>query len=111
MNLSKIVALALFLTLFIVVPIVLVQIGSRRRATAEPSLLECAHCGAHNYRTKERCYCCGFRFVLPQSDRPDSALIQRVKQADDSRMRRKAETQITQAAEDKPQRAEKASEL
>jgi hypothetical protein len=111
MNFSEIVMLALFLTIFVVVPIVFAQIGSRRQATIKPSFRECPRCGAHNYKTKERCYCCGFGFVLPQSDGPDPALIQRVKQADDSRMRRKVETQIPQAVEDEPERAEKASEL
>ncbi len=111
MNLSEVVMLALFLTIFIVVLIVFAQIGSRRQATINPSLRECPHCGADNYKTKERCYCCGFGFVLPQSDGPDPALIQRVKRADDSRMRRKVETQIPQAVEGMSPRPEKASEL
>jgi len=109
MNLSEIVAVALFLTVLGVVPILLIGIVGGRQST-DPGLLECPHCGAYNHKTKEHCYCCGFGLVLPQSDRPDPALIQRVKQADASRMRREAEPQILRAVEDEPQRAEKASD-
>lgn len=108
-NLSEIVTVALFLTALGIVPILLMGIVSRRRPT-DSGLQECAHCGAYNRKTKERCYCCGLRFVLPQSDRPDPALIQRVKQADASRMRREAETHTLRVVEDEPERAEKASE-
>lgn len=99
MNLGEIVIVVVFLTVIGVVPIVVMGIASRRRPTINSSLKECPDCGAYNPNATEQCYCCGFGFILPQSDGTEVTLIQRVKQADDSKMRRRVGTQAT---EDKP---------
>jgi hypothetical protein len=95
MNLSEIVMLLLFLAVFVVVPVVLALIGSRHRSI-NASLPECPHCGAQNYKTKEHCYCCGFGVIFPQSNGADAVLIQRVKQADEIKMRRGVGTQTSE---------------
>ncbi len=94
MNHGEIFLAVLFLTVFVVVPLVLALKASRRPINS--SLQVCPHCGAHNDTAKTHCYCCGFGFILPQSDGVEANLIQRVKQADDSKMRRGIGTQTTE---------------
>jgi len=100
-NLSEIVMLLVFLTAFVVVPVIFIQCGSRRRNSITSSLHECPHCGAQNHKAKDRCYCCGYGFISSKSDTPDAALIQRVKQADDGKMKRVVEAQTPEAVEDR----------
>jgi hypothetical protein len=90
MTLSEIILVLLFLTVFVVVPIIFTQFG-RRRPAGMANLQICPDCGAHNYKAKERCYCCGHRFLLAPTDGADAVRNQRVKQADDSEKRRGAE--------------------
>lgn len=93
MNFSEIVMVLVFLTVFVVVPVIFIQCGSRRKNSITSSLNECPQCGAQNHKAKERCYCCGYGFISSKSDTTDAALIQRVKQADDDKMKRKVEAQ------------------
>jgi hypothetical protein len=96
MNHSEIFLAVLFLTIFVAVPVVLALIVRRRRTTIVPNLQECQRCGAHNPLGREHCYCCGFGFILPQADGTEADVIQRVKQADDSKMRPRVGTQTTE---------------
>src|SRR5580700_7161766 len=95
MNLGVTVILLLCLVVFGVIPLILIRVASRRRPTINSSLQECPDCGAHNPKDGEHCYCCGFGFILPQSDGTETTVNQRVKQADDSKMRRNVGTQLT----------------
>jgi hypothetical protein len=99
MNLDEIVIALLFLIVVGVVAVVLIEKLRPRRPTIVPSLQECPDCGAHNPQAREHCYCCGFRFILPQSEGAEATVIERAKQADDSKMRRSVGTQ---AVEDAP---------
>jgi predicted amidophosphoribosyltransferase len=67
MSFSAIILLVLFLVVFVAVPVVLAQSG-RRRPAGLANLRVCPDCGAHNYKAKERCYCCGYQFAHPQAD-------------------------------------------
>jgi hypothetical protein len=67
MSFGEVVMVLLFLMVFVAVPMFFAQIG-RRRSPGLANLQVCPECGAHNYQTKERCYCCGCRFVSPRSD-------------------------------------------
>jgi hypothetical protein len=96
MNLGEIVIVVMCLTALGLVLIVLMGIASHRRPPINSSLQECPDCGAHNRNAREHCYCCGFAFILPQSDATEANVIQRVKQADDSKMRRSVETQAVE---------------
>jgi len=93
MNHSEIFLAVLFLTVFVAIPVVMALIVSRRRPASNPGLQECPHCGAQNDTAKTHCYCCGFGFIRRQSE---ADVIQRVKQADDSKMRRRVGTQTTE---------------
>lgn len=93
--------LAVFLTIFGIVPIVFILLFGRHRShNSNVSLQECPHCGAENQKAKERCYCCGYSFVPPQPYDTNAELIRRVKLADDTRMRREAETRASRPVED-----------
>jgi hypothetical protein len=107
MRLSEIILLVLFLMVFVIVPIIFTQFGKRRPAGIS-NLQVCPDCGAHNYKAKERCYCCGRRFLSPQPDGADPVQIQRVKQADDSGMSRGVEPLDLQKVAGTLQRADKA---
>lgn len=87
MEFSGIVMLVLFLAVFVLVPILFAQFG-RHRPDGLANLQVCPGCGAHNYKSKERCYCCGHRFLFPQSDGADRVQVPRVKTVDDSGKRR-----------------------
>src|SRR6266446_5546475 len=93
MNLSEFVILVLFLTVLLFVPVLVIQFISRRKPVFKPSLRECPNCGAENHKTKEQCYCCGHRFGSPPPEGLDAAVIRRVKQADNRKMRRRAASQ------------------
>jgi hypothetical protein len=110
MNLGEFVIFVLFLTVLLVVPIVVVQFIGRRKPVFKPILQECPGCGAENHRDKEQCYCCGHRFGSSPSEGLDAALVQRVRQADDRRVRRKAAAQPPAATVEKPLPAEPALE-
>lgn len=101
MNLSEIAMLLLFLTVFVVVPVIFIQCGSRRKNSISSGLHECPQCGAQNYKAKERCYCCGYGFISSKSDATNAVLIQRLKQADDGKMKREVEAQASEAVEDR----------
>ena len=85
---GELITLVLFLTSFVVVPLVFVWIGSGRRSAGNSDLQQCLHCGAQNHKAEKRCYCCGFGLSLPQEAGVDAPLIQRVKQFDASRLSR-----------------------
>src|SRR5882724_12514988 len=101
MNLSEFVILVLFLTVLLFVPLVVIQFIGRRKPVFKPSLRECPNCGAENHKTKERCYCCGHRFGSPPPEGPDATMIQRVRQADDRKMRRRTAAQTPPAVAEK----------
>jgi len=109
-NLGEIVILLMFLAGLLLVPIVAIQFIGRRKPAFKPSLQECPKCGAENHKAKEQCYCCGHSFGLPPTEGLDAALIQRVKQADDRKMRRGAAAQPPPAVAKKPSPAESALE-
>jgi hypothetical protein len=90
-----IVGLLAMLAVFVIAPTILMWCLSRR---PKPRLKECPHCGAQNRESQTRCYCCGFVFKsLSLYGAEAATLIQRVKQADDAKMRRDAEAQATEA--------------
>jgi hypothetical protein len=97
---TDIAGLVVLLGVFVFVPVVLMVCFSGRAHGSTPRHRECPHCGAQNDMAKERCYCCGTGLILPQSDQANVDLIQRVKQADDSRRRRKAPAQAPQPIDD-----------
>ena len=103
MNHGEFVIFVLFLTVLLFVPIVIIKFIGRRKPVFKPNLQECPNCGAENHRDKEQCYCCGHRFGLSPSEGPDATLIQRVKQADDRRAKRRVASESTA---DKSQPAE-----
>jgi len=92
MNLGEIVMVVLILTIVSIIPFVVIGFLSRRRPTINSSLQECPHCGAQNHKAKEHCYCCGFGFIPPPSGGGEATVIQRVKQADDGKTRRRVGT-------------------
>jgi ribosomal protein L37E len=96
-KLGEIVMLVLFLAVFVVVPILFIQFGSRR-SDGMSHIQVCPACGAHNYKTKTHCYCCGFGFILLQSDKAEDTIIQRAKQADDSNRRGIVKTELVDDA-------------
>jgi hypothetical protein len=51
----------------------------------KPSLPECPYCGAQYRGTPARCYCCGYEFILPESNAGDVKVIQLVRQADSNK--------------------------
>jgi len=110
MNLSEFVILVLFLTVLLFVPLVVIQFIGRRKPVFKPSLRECPNCGAENHKTKEQCYCCGHRFGSPPPEGLDAVVIQRVKQADDRKMRRRAASQHRPAVAEKPSPTERTPE-
>jgi ribosomal protein L37E len=99
-NLTDFVMLFLFLVVFVAVPALFIQLGSRRKHASHSSLLQCPSCGAENYKTKERCYCCGYDLAVARSGGTSDALLQRVKQADEKRVRSQIAAQSPQAVED-----------
>ncbi len=99
MNLTDIVMLLLFLAVFVVVPTVLIQLGSRRKHASHSGLLQCPSCGADNYKVKARCYCCGYDLVAGRSEAAGEALLQRVKRVDENRTRSPIAEQSPQAVE------------
>jgi len=96
LNSADIIGLLVLLAIFVFVPVVFALWISRRPHNSKPSLRGCPHCGAQNPNARERCYCCGFGFILPQSDEAEATVIQRVKQADDSNKRRRVGTQAVE---------------
>jgi predicted amidophosphoribosyltransferase len=110
MNLGEFVVLVLFLAVLFFVPIVVIQFIGRRKPVFKPNLQECPNCGAENHRAKEQCYCCGHRFGSSPTEGLDATLVQRVKQVDDRRMKRRAAAQPTTATEEKPLPTERALE-
>jgi len=110
MNLGEFVIFVLFLTVLLFVPVMIVQFIGRRKPVFKPSLQECPNCGAENHRNKEQCYCCGHRFGSSPSEGLDATLIQRVNQADDRKMKRKAAAPSPAAAAEKPLPTEPALE-
>lgn len=100
MNLTEIVILLLFLAVFVVVPAVFIQVGRRRKDASHVSLLQCPSCGAENYKTKERCYCCGYDLAAGRSAGTSEALLQRVKRADENRMKSRIAAQTPRTVED-----------
>lgn len=79
MNHYEVVLVVLFLAVFVVVPVVNGLIARRRKPAIVPNLKECPDCGAQNPGPRQHCYCCGFGFILPQSNRTEATLIQRGK--------------------------------
>jgi hypothetical protein len=94
MDLDKIVIPLLLLIVFGVVAVVLTEKLRRRRPTLILGLQQCPDCKAHNPKAREHCYACGFAFILSPSDGPEVTVVQRVKQADASEMRRRVGTQV-----------------
>jgi ribosomal protein L37E len=99
-NPTNIVMLLLFLVVFVVVPTIFIQLGSRRKHANHLNLQECPSCGAENHMTKDRCYCCGYDLAAGRSAGTSEAILDRVKRADESRPRPKLAAQSPQAVED-----------
>jgi ribosomal protein L37E len=90
--------LVLFLVVFVAVPMIVIQFGSRR-SDGMSHIQVCPACGAHNYKTKQHCYCCGFGFNARQPDETESIVIQRAKQADEGKKRGSVATQVVDDTE------------
>lgn len=90
MSLGEIVMVVMFLMVFVAVPIIFAQCG-RRRPAGLADLQACPDCGAHNYKTKERCYCCGYRFIRSGPDTAAPVQIPEAKPADGRRTGRGSE--------------------
>lgn len=88
--------LLVFLVTFVIVPAAFFFMGTRRKDIDEPNLQECPSCGAENHQAKERCYCCGYHLAAA----PGEAILQRVKQADESRTKSRAATKSPQIVDD-----------
>jgi ribosomal protein L37E len=99
-NLTDMVMLFVFLVVFVIVPAIFIQLGSRRKHTHHSDLQECPSCGAENYKVKARCYCCGYDLVAIRSGGPSDALLQRVKRMDESRVRPPLAVETPQPVED-----------
>jgi hypothetical protein len=102
MDLDKIFIPLLVFIVFGVAAIILIETLRRRRRrqpTIILSLLECPDCGTHNPRARERCYCCGFGFILAPSDGTESTVIQRVRQADNGKTKGTVGTQTVKVTE------------
>src|SRR5689334_16897048 len=82
MTLAELFMLLLALTVFVIVPMIFIQQGSRRKPLAQAALQECPNCGAQNRRGTQRCYCCGSGLIPLPSRETDPAVIQQVRQAD-----------------------------
>jgi ribosomal protein L37E len=100
MNLTEIVMLLVFLAAFVVVPAIFIQLGSRRKHASHSGLLQCPSCGAENYKVKERCYCCGYDLAVSREERHGEPVLQRVKRADESRLRSPVATPSPRVVED-----------
>ena len=99
MNRTDIIMLFVFLVVFVIVPAVLIQLGSRRSHAGHANLQECPSCGADNYKGKQRCYCCGYELIYIRSAESSEPLLRRVKRADESRMRSRIAPQTPQPVE------------
>ena len=111
MNLSEFVILLGFLTILLFVPIAIIHFcRRRRRPISKPSLQECPNCGAENHTGKEQCYCCGHRLDSSPLAGMDIALMQRVKQADKEKARRKTATKNPEPLGERPLRTGQTTE-
>jgi ribosomal protein L37E len=99
-NRTDAVMLLVFLVTFVIVPSAFFLMGRRRKHADEPNLQECPSCGAENYLTKERCFCCGYDLAAGRSAGPGEAILQRVKQADESRTKSRAATKSPQTVDE-----------
>jgi hypothetical protein len=95
----NIVAMLVFLLVFVLGPVFFIWCCSRHSSRPKPRLRACPQCAAQNHTASENCYCCGFGFILPQTEGAEATVIQRVRQADDSKKRQGVGTR---AVEDKP---------
>ena len=110
MNVGEFVILLAFLTVLLFVPIAIIQFVGRRRPISKPSLQECANCGAENHTGKERCYCCGHHLDSSPMAGTNLTVLERVKQADEEKARRKAATKTPEPREERSVRSEQATE-
>jgi hypothetical protein len=108
MTLTEFGMLLLFLMVFCIVPMIFIQCGFRSKPGAKANLQECPKCGAQNYKVNTHCYCCGYGFIPAQPEGIDATLIQRVKQADESRKSSRAKARTPQSAEDETVPTDKA---
>jgi len=83
----------LFLIAFVIVPAVFIQLGSRRKHISRANIQECPSCGADNYQGRDRCYCCGYDLT----NRPGEQLLDRVRRADENRLKPKMPAETSQA--------------
>ena len=90
MNLTDVVMVFLFVTAFVIIPAIFIRVGSRRKHVSHMNFQECPSCGADNYRGRERCYCCGYDLVGGRSAAPGEAVLERVRHADESRVKPQA---------------------
>ena len=95
MNVSGVMTVLLFLTVFGVFPILLITLlGNRRKpTTVRPSSQECRKCGALNPSGREHCYSCGVGLPLPLSFGTEATVIERVRKADARKSVRRVEAQ------------------
>jgi len=91
MSRADFVGLFVFLGISVFAPVAFALWCSRRARGSKPGLQECPHCGAQNHNTKEHCYCCGNKFTRPQLDAGVPTVVQRVKQAEDNRVKSEVE--------------------
>jgi hypothetical protein len=99
MNRTDMIMLFLFVVVFVLVPAILIQLGSRRSHASRANLQECPACGAENYKGKQRCYCCGYELIYVRSTESSEPLLQRVKRADADRMGARIAAQSPQTVE------------
>jgi hypothetical protein len=102
MNFGEFVILLVLLTVLFFIPIIVIQFFGRNGSIFKRSLQECPSCGAENDNAKIRCYCCGHDFESSPLEGLDAALLQRVRQADDSKKRRRATSETSATLAEKP---------
>jgi hypothetical protein len=102
MNFGEFVILLALLTVLFFVPIIVNQFFGRRGPVFNQNFQECPNCGAENDNDKAQCYYCGHDFGLSPLEGMDVALIQRVKQSDNSKKQRRATSETSSIVTEEP---------
>jgi hypothetical protein len=92
----------MLLTVLFFIPIIVIQFFGRRGPIFRQNLQKCPSCGAENDNAKVQCYCCGYDYESSPLEGLDPALLQRVRQADDSKKRRRATSETSSIGAEKP---------
>jgi hypothetical protein len=100
MDLDRIFIPLLVFIVFGVVAIVSIEKLRRRRPrpTINLSHQQCPDCGSRNPKARAHCYCCGFEFVMRQTEGTEVTVIHQVRQADNGKTKRTVGTQVVKVS-------------